>query len=531
MKLNNEGIKNTAAWTEKGYSVPAYDREEMMKRTRENPVWVHFGNGNLFKAFQANAAERLLSQHVLDKGIITAEDDALILEKNRSKDLLVLAATLKADGTVDKTVVGSIAESVLFLPEAKEEYARMKEIFAAPGLQMLSFTITEKGYSLLDAQGNYRDDVEKDFKNGPENVNSFFGKITGLLYERYTTCNKPLALVSMDNCSHNGDVLKKAVMAYVNAWVDNGLAETEFLQYVEEKISFPWTMIDKITPRPDKSVEELFQADGIEDLTTLVSSRGALVAPFANAEETEYLVIEDDFPNGRPALEQAGIIFSDRDTVNQVETMKVTTCLNPLHTALAVFGCLLGYERIADEMKDERLVKLIKTIGYKEGLPVVEDPKILDPKEFIDTVIEVRLPNPFMPDAPQRIAMDTSQKLSVRYGKTIRSYMENEDLDVQSLEAIPMVYAGWLRYLMQIDDKGNAFEASSDPMLEKLTGLMKDIHLGDQISVEDVEEILRDESIFSLDLVDAGLADKVVAYFNEMNAAPGAVGRFLEKAF
>jgi fructuronate reductase len=126
--------------------------------------------------------------------------------------------------------------------------------------------------------------------------------------------------------------------------------------------------------------------------------------------------------------------------------------------------------------------------------------------------------------------MDTSQKLPVRFGKTIRSYIESDSLDVQSLEAIPMVYAGWLRYLMQIDDQGNAFEASSDPMLEKLTGLMKDIRLGDVIGVEDVEEILRDESIFSLDLVEAGLADKVVAYFNEMNAAPGAIGLFLEQA-
>jgi fructuronate reductase len=530
MKLSNEGLKNSAAWKEKGYSIPAYNREEMMKKTKENPVWIHFGNGNLFKAFQANVVERLLNKNLLDKGIITAENDVLILENNRKKDLLVLLATLKANGTVEKTVVGSIAESVLFQPEAKQEYNRMKEIFAAPSLQMVSFTITEKGYSLLDASGSYKEEVEKDFQAGPHKACSYFGKITGLLYERFRTCAKPLALVSMDNCSHNGDVLKHAVMAYVQAWIENGLAETDFLNYVEANISFPWTMIDKITPRPDKSVEAMFKADGIEDLTPLVSSRGSLVAPFVNAEETEYLVIEDDFPNGRPALEKGGIIFCDRATVNQVETMKVTTCLNPLHTALAIFGCLLGYERIADEMKDETLVKLIKNIGYKEGLPVVADPKILDPKAFIDTVIEVRLPNPFMPDAPQRIAMDTSQKLPVRFGKTIRSYIESDSLDVQSLEAIPMVYAGWLRYLMQIDDQGNAFEASSDPMLEKLTGLMKDIRLGDVIGVEDVEEILRDESIFSLDLVEAGLADKVVAYFNEMNAAPGAIGLCLEKA-
>ena len=106
--------------------------------------------------------------------------------------------------------------------------------------------------------------------------------------------------------------------------------------------------------------------------------------------------------------------------------MKVCTCLNPLHTALAVYGCILGYTKICDEMKDENLVTLIKNAGYKEGLPVVTDPGILSPKEFIDTVVEVRLPNPFMPDAPQRIACDTSQKVGIRFGETIKAYMKRE---------------------------------------------------------------------------------------------------------
>ena len=99
-------------------------------------------------------------------------------------------------------------------------------------------------------------------------------------------------------------------------------------------------------------------------------------------------------------------MFTERETVERVERMKVCTCLNPLHTTLAVYGCLLGYTKISDEMKDEDLVKLVETIGYREGLPVVTDPGILSPKKFIDEVIQVRVPNPFMPDTPQRIACD-----------------------------------------------------------------------------------------------------------------------------
>ena len=101
--------------------------------------------------------------------------------------------------------------------------------------------------------------------------------------------------------------------------------------------------------------------------------------------------------------------------------MKVTTSLNPLHTALAVTGCLLGYQSISAEMQDDDLVGLIKGIGYLEGLPVVENPGIIDPKQFIDEVINKRLPNPYIPDTPQRIATDTSQKVAIRYGETIKS--------------------------------------------------------------------------------------------------------------
>ena len=97
--------------------------------------------------------------------------------------------------------------------------------------------------------------------------------------------------------------------------------------------------------------------------------------------------------------------MTDRDTVNNTERMKVTTCLNPLHTALAVYGCLLGYTHIAEEMKDKQLKALVEKIGYQEGMPVVVNPKILDPQDFIHEVIDVRLPNPFIPDMPQRIAI------------------------------------------------------------------------------------------------------------------------------
>lgn len=208
--------------------------------------------------------------------------------------------------------------------------------------------------------------------------------------------------------------------------------------------------------------------------------------------------------------------------------MKVCTCLNPLHTALAVYGCILGYTKICDEMKDENLVTLIKNAGYKEGLPVVTDPGILSPKEFIDTVVEVRLPNPFMPDAPQRIACDTSQKVGIRFGETIKAYMKEGTSD--KLEYIPLVLAGWLRYLMAKDDNGDDFELSPDPLIPELTAIMSEVKFGDNSNADEaVAEILERKDIFGVDLKEAGLDNKILAYFKELNGGKGAVRTTLKK--
>ncbi len=534
MILNEQGLKDKAQWESKGYRLPAYDREKVAAATKENPFWIHFGAGNIFRAFQANVVQNLLNDGVLDRGLVVAEGfDYEIIEKMyRPNDDYSLLVTLKADGSIEKTVVGSIVESCILDSENDKEYGRLKEIFRKDSLQMATFTITEKGYSLVNAKGELLPVVEADYKAGPSKPASYIGKVASLLYTRYEAGAKPIAMISTDNCSHNGDKLYAAVNAYAVEWAKNGLVDDGFVTYIQDKnkVSFPWSMIDKITPRPDASVEEILKADGLEGLEPVITSKNTYVAPFVNAEECEYLVIEDAFPNGRPALEKGGLMFTERETVDKVEKMKVCTCLNPLHTALAVYGCLLGYDKISEEMKDTELKKLVEVIGYTEGLPVVVNPGILDPKKFIDTVLNVRIPNPFMPDTPQRIATDTSQKLAIRFGETIKAYAASGDLDVMDLKLIPLVFAGWLRYLMAVDDEGKAFELSPDPLLDSVCPYVAGIQLGENADVEAaLEKVLKDKSIFGVDLYDVGLADRVCGYFKELTAGVGAVRATLKK--
>lgn len=534
MQLNKKGLENREAWEKAGYSLPQYDREAVKKRTKESPFWIHFGAGNIFRAFQANVVQDLLNQKILDCGLIVAEGyDYEIVEKmNRSCDDYSILVTLKKDGSVEKTIVGSVMESLILNSTNKREFSRLKEIFRNASLQMASFTITEKGYSLVNSRGELLADVEADFENGPERPKSYIGKIASLLYARFLNGEKPLAMVSMDNCSHNGDKLYAAVSAFAGEWCSRNLAEKRFEAYVNdrEKVSFPWTMIDKITPRPDPSVEAMLERDGLEHVKPVITSKNTYSAPFVNAEELQYLVIEDAFPNGRPQLEKGGLIFTDQETVDKVEKMKVCTCLNPLHTALAIYGCLLGYDRISREMENPTLKRLAERIGSEEGLPVVADPGIIDPKKFLEEVINVRIPNPFMPDTPQRIATDTSQKLAIRYGETIRSYLKSESLHVTDLKMIPLVFAGWLRYLTGINDKGEAFVLSPDPLLDTVTSYVKDMRLGEtQDAEKKLRPLLSDASVFGVNLYEAGLADLTVSYFTELMAGIGAVERTLEK--
>ncbi len=530
VQINDPAVRKE--FEDKGYVVPSYDRDKVRQKTAENPSWIHFGTGNIFRAFPAAVLDKLLCDGSYDKGVIAVEGfDYDIIEKAyKPFDDLSLLVTLKSDGSIEKRVIGAVTESLTADTSSKSDMERLKEIFTNPSLQMVSFTITEKGYSLAGADGNLSGVVKDDFDNKCFPPKHLMGKMAYLLYERYKAGAFPVAMSSMDNCSHNGDKLKAGVLAYADKWVGQGLADKGFAEYLrnESKVTFPLSMIDKITPRPDRNVVDMLSADGFEDTEIIVTDKNTYTAAFVNAEETQYLVIEDKFPNGRPPFDKGGVYFTDRETVDKVEKMKVCTCLNPLHTALAIFGCLLSYDSISKEMKDEDLASFVRNMGYTEGMPVVVDPGIIRPETFIGEVLEKRLVNPFMPDTPQRIACDTSQKIPIRFGVTLSSYHEKGD-DLTKLNYIPVVLAGYLRYLTGENDAGDDFEQSPDPLLDELSATMKKYRGFKSATAEDLRPVLSRKDVFGIDLYGSNLADKITQLFNEMNASAGSVRKVLHR--
>lgn len=216
-------------------------------------------------------------------------DYEIIDKAYRPYDNLSLLVVLKSDGTIQKQVIASVTESLKADKCFADDWKRLEDIFENPSLQMISFTITEKGYSVSDA------DLEKGLNPG-----LIMGKVTVLLYKRFQAGKYPITVQSMDNCSHNGDKVKQAVTAYAKKWESMGLVPAEFLEYVqdERKVSYPWSMIDKITPRPDEKVKKLLKEDGFEDWETIITDKKTYTAPFVKQKRLNIWLLKITIPMG-----------------------------------------------------------------------------------------------------------------------------------------------------------------------------------------------------------------------------------------
>lgn len=535
MNLTVNGIRNCEQWEKAGIKLPGYDVGEVSEKAKKEPEWVHFGIGNIFRIFIGGIVDGLLEEGAMDRGITCVETfDYDVVDKiYEPYDNLGLSVLLHGDGTREYKVLGSMAEAIKAQSSVPEQWNRLKEVFRSPSLQLVSFTITEKGYALQKADGTWFPFVEADIQKGPDKAVGAMAVLTAMLYERYKAGKYPLALVSMDNCSQNGAKLRESVLTMTEEWQKTGLVEPGFAAYVsdEKTVAFPWTMIDKITPRPSEQIADDLEKLGVEDMQPVITEKKTYIAPFVNAEKPQYLVIEDSFPNGRPALEKGfGVYMADRKTVNLSERMKVTVCLNPVHSATGPLGVALGYDLFAHMLNtDADMMKMARMVAYDEGLPVAPDPGILSPQEFVDELFHDRFPNEYLGDTNLRLAVDVSQMVGIRFGETIKAYVEKYG-DASRLTAIPLGIAGWLRYMLAVDDEGRRYELAPDPMNEEIQEQLKGIVVGQPETFDgQLKAILSNERIFFVDIYQTGLGEKIETMFREMIAGPGAVKATVHK--
>lgn len=538
MKLTLDGISaaHHAAWQEAGVRLPAFDVPAMQAAGQADPRWLHIGPGNIFRVFLARMADDMLAAG--QRWPVTAVvpmDPAERDQQLAAHDLLTLGVTLNPDGTRDLRVIAGMSEALATRRE--EDLARTRQVITSPEVGLVSFTITEKGYAVHDSDGSLSAAVTEAIASDPHAYQPHtMALVASLLLSRFEAGGAPITLMSCDNFSHNGDKLRDSILTIAQGWEEAGSVPASFVNWLSDRtqVAFPITVIDKITPRPNASVSKDLLAAGVEDAGISVLGRTPL-AGFVNTEPTEYLIIEDAFAARapRPPFEDFGAHVVAREVCDKFEHMKVTTCLNPLHTALAEAGCLLRMPTIDAEMRDPALSALVHRLGWVESLPVVSDPGVVAPADFLREVLEVRFTNPYLPDDPARIAMDTSQKMPIRFGQTLLRYRER-GLDMSVLHGISLVVALWCRYLMGVADDGDPFAPAPDPLYDELHAHVAGLRLG-EVTAERaraaLEPIISNPALFALDLTTTPLAEQVIDDFVRLTAGPGAVRATLNATF
>jgi len=536
VSLTREGIKDTAKWAELGVTIPAR-LDAIVEKAKENPRWMHYGPGNLFAANLAPIAQKL------GIGVIAVEghDPEHAQKIYYPHDNLRLRAIMPRQGDTKLDLVGNIADCLLDDPSRGSEWRKIRQYASAPSLQMISITCTESGYQVSE------EDIKKAITNGPSRAVHPMAQVASSLYSRFRHCDEGVACVSFDNMAHNGARFKEAVLKIANAWQSSNRLIGDFVNYLHSgKVTFPGTMIDRVVPGPTPDIiTELSAVEGIEAITT---EKKGFFSPVVNTDQYSYLVIHDDFPNGRPDFSRASFgteriyMVDDVIEVDRAERTKVGACLNPLHTALAVAGMLLGYEWLADEMDDDILRNYAEKLG-QEGIQYVEAPECIDPKAFLKEFLEERLTNKKLGDKPDRIAKQTSQKLFPRYGQTIAD-AGNATTD---LVYAPLAIATTLRYwaginvsngdFVGLDDKLQPMTLSIDGIdnanlkeLAKYTSALDPTNGNTAPQIHDaLQPILSNKELFGLNLYRVGLGLKIESMVDDMLQGKGTVRKTIEK--
>ncbi|ACP23524.1 mannitol dehydrogenase family protein (plasmid) [Sinorhizobium fredii NGR234] len=364
-------------------------------------------------------------------------------------------------------MIGSVVE-LLCAPENPEAVlARM----AHPATRIVSLTITEKGYCHNPATGMLDEnhpDIVHDLEN-PQRPRSAIGFIVEALARRVTAGIAPFTLLSCDNLPSNGHVLKRVVTRFAE------LRSTD-LAGLAQSITSPSTMVDRIVPATTDSDRQAIAASlGLEDAWPIMTE------PFRQ------WVIEDDFPLGRPAWQEAGVVFAD--DVAAFEMMKLRL-LNGSHSTLAYLGYLAGAETVAEAMALPGMEALIAGLMREEASPTLPPLSGLDLAAYRADLLR-RFRNPRLRHRTWQIAMDGSQKLPQRLLGTIRDRLKAG----KPYDRLALGVAAWMRYARGLDEQGRAIDVR-DPHAARIAGLVRDLVEPERI----VDAYLTMQDIFDADL-------------------------------
>ncbi|MEL0231160.1 MAG: mannitol dehydrogenase family protein [Deltaproteobacteria bacterium] len=459
---------------QKNILTPSYDRRKI-----EVGI-VHLGIGAFHRAHQAFYTDQVLEKDGGDWAIC-----GVSLKRPEVRDQMVpqdgLYSLVEQDASGNPIKIIGAVKEVLFAPEDPE--AVLKKM-ASPDTRVVSLTVTEKGYCHDPASGSLNfqhPDILNDLKS-PSQPASAIGFLVQALSLRRDSGIKAFTVLSCDNLPENGKTLQKLVLEFANR------RDPDLAKWIEKEATFPCCMVDRIVPATSESDRDEISARlGVRDEAMVVTE------PFSQ------WVIEDDFVNGRPTWENVGAEMVE--DVRPFEEMKLRM-LNGTHSTLAYLGYLAGREYVSEAVQQPVFEKFLRNMMKEEIMPTLKLPESVNLDQYQNALIE-RYQNPALKHRLWQIAMDGSQKLPQRLLGTIRDRIAT----ATSFNRLVLAVAGWMRYILGRDEKGNPIEIR-DPLAEVYQKislesgmLQKETPSGTSINAY-VSQILSIKEIFGVDLPD-----------------------------
>lgn len=408
---------------------PAYDRSSLTVGI------VHFGVGGFHRAHQAMVVDTLMNAGLAHDwaicGIGVLPQDARMRDVLRAQDGRYTLVLKHADGTREAREIGSIVD-YLFAPDDPEAVI---ERMAEPGVRIVSLTITEGGYSIDQVTGAFdhaAPQVARDLEPGavPATV---FGLVTEALRRRRDRGIEPFTVMSCDNIQGNGHVARRVFTAFA------ALKDPELGEWISATVSFPNSMVDRITPvTTDLDRERIAEEFGVDDGWPVV------------AEPFFQWVLEDVFPAGRPPYERAGVqVVHD---VEPYELMKLRL-LNASHQGMCYFGRLSGYTYAHEAARDPLIAGLLRRYMDEEATPTLRPVPGVDLDEYKRSLIE-RFSNEYVLDTLARLCAESSDRIPKWLLPVVR-----EQLDAGGpVRLSAAIVASWARYAEGTGERGEVFE-------------------------------------------------------------------------
>ncbi|SEF53930.1 mannitol dehydrogenase family protein [Bosea lathyri] len=389
---------------------------------------VHIGLGGFHRAHMARYTHELMEQQAaaLDWGIVGAvlmPNDRRMIESLAPQDGLY--TLVEREGSVERArVIGSLAGVV----DATESSEPLLAVLDDPAIRIVSLTVTENGYCLNAATKRLDPDhrlIRADLAQ-PERPRSAIGVVVEMLRRRREKGLSPPTVLSCDNIQHNGDVLRQAVLAL------SALRDDDLRGWIESAVSFPSTMVDRITPvTAPADIDGLASRHGLIDRWPVVS------------ESFSQWVIEDRFPQGRPAWEAVGAQFVG--DVAPYEFMKLRL-LNGSHLAVSGLGQLAGHVTIDESLADGRIRAVMTALMDRETGPTLPVIPGVDIEAYKARLVE-RFANAAIRDTVQRVNSDAPINVLV---DPIRDRLTTGG----DITFLALALAAWLRRVRGIDERG-----------------------------------------------------------------------------